>query len=276
MSVKQWTEICFELPVEMEERLGESLARRGWAQRVVTEETQQGLKVKAYVLEEEKSEWLAMMAMEGLSITAEKTRSEYEWTQSEGEEIINLCPGVRVHCGTSPPPVKAPNLLHIPGSPAFGDGRHPATRMAAQLLQPHVRGQRVLDLGCGSGILGMAALMLGAESVDFSDLDDDSLRVSKELLRLNGLSARRIFASDLLGEVQESYGVIVANIYADLAVRLVGDEKLNHVLDAGGHLVLSGLHQDKFPLVAAAMDAFEIIELREDLPWMALKAVHKC
>jgi ribosomal protein L11 methyltransferase len=148
-------------------------------------------------------------------------------------------------------------MLNIVIDPAlaFGTGHHPTTASCLDAVGTAVRsGATVLDVGCGSGILGIAALKLGA-SVDACDTDPVSVENTRENAAQNGVA----FGSLWEGSVQQrtkTYDVVIANIVADVLVMLASD--LKAALNPGGTLILSGI-LDKYE--AKVLKAFASMEL---------------
>lgn len=120
------------------------------------------------------------------------------------------------------------SVLMIDPGAAFGTGTHATTRMCLSALQDHVNGgETVLDIGCGSGIIGIAAALLGAESVVGVDIDETAVKVSNENAEINKVSEKcRFLKGDLVDKVSGKYNVVCANIVADAIISLsavVGD-----------------------------------------------------
>ena len=126
-----------------------------------------------------------------------------------------------------------------PGRGVFGTGRHPATRLALVLLEEHVRpGDRVLDLGTGSGILAVAAARLGAGEVLALDTDADAVAFARETVSLNGLAGAVEVGRGGIGSAVPPYEVVAANIFPNVLVELAPE--LAAAVRSGGVLVASG------------------------------------
>ena len=190
----------------------------------------------------------------------------------DGEPCL-LCPGVWIDPQGAKIADVSDLVLHIPPSPAFGDGHHPSTRMAAELLLTiDIAGKRVLDLGCGTGVLGLIAHKRGASVVTFSDIDDGSVRSTVTCCKLNGYPQAAVMASDLLQAIpSEPVDVVVANLYADLLLLVADDQKLSAILPHGT-LIISGVAQAKRPMVEQALHAvgFRTLDERSEAWWNAL------
>lgn len=189
-------------------------------------------------------------------------------------EPCELCPGVWIDPQGTMPRADGRLVLHIPPSPAFGDGHHPSTRMAASLVMDlDLRGRRVLDLGCGTGVLGLIAHHRGAAAVAFSDIDEGAVRTTRETGMLNGCPQAAVFASDLLAAVPDGpVDVLIANLYADLVLLVLADPRLTAILPRGT-LLLSGVAETKREVVVAALTAcgFTLVDERRDAWWCALR-----
>lgn len=217
----------------------------------------------------------AALAVLGLEPLERRRASERELLANvlDGEPC-ELCPGVWIDPRGAMSSTAQRLVLHIPPSPAFGDGHHPSTRMAASLLMDmDLRGRRVFDLGCGTGVLGLIAHRCGAASVGFSDIDEGSVRTTRETCALNGYPQATVLASDLLAALPtDPIDVLVANLYADLLLLVAEDPRLLAILPRGT-LVVSGIAQTRRPLVEAAFAArgFSVREAREEAWWCALR-----
>ena len=159
-------------------------------------------------------------------------------TDPEGRVVLNIDPGL-----------------------AFGTGKHETTRLCMEALERHVKGgEKVLDVGCGSGILGIAAVLLGAEHADGVDIDTTAVRTANENAAVNGVEDRfSAVAGDLVEKVQGKYEIIVANIVADAIIALSASVK--DFMTPDSVYIVSGIIDTRADDVKAAVeDSFEIIE----------------
>jgi ribosomal protein L11 methyltransferase len=166
-----------------------------------------------------------------------------------------LCPGVWIDPTGQFAVQNNDVVLHIPASPAFGDGHHPSTRMAAELLRAvEVRNQAVIDVGCGTGVLGLFAAKRGALRVVMSDIDADSVRTAQHAAALNNEKIE-VVQSDLLRQVPGGpYTVMIANLYADLLLEMAEDVRWQRLLPHG-QLIISGVADNKCAQVLDALQA---------------------
>ncbi len=169
-------------------------------------------------------------------------------------------------------------VLMDPGM-AFGTGTHETTRLCAGLVEEHtVDGCSVLDVGCGSGILAIAAAKLGAGKCFACDIDPVAVRVAKENTELNDTPNVKCAVSDLLRQVDKvdgGYNLIVANIVADIIIRLAPD--VGEYLADGGVFVVSGIIAERANEVLTALDAagYRVDEERYENGWYAAAVVRK-
>ena len=146
-----------------------------------------------------------------------------EYAEKPGEKVITLDPGA-----------------------AFGTGSHETTSMCIELLEEAVgEGARVLDVGCGSGILSVAACVLGAKNVTAVDIDEFAVKTAAGNAELNGIGADKITAvqGSLTDNVSGKFDVIVANIVADVIISLCRD--VGDFLEDCGAFICSGIIDDR-------------------------------
>jgi len=145
-------------------------------------------------------------------------------------------------------------LVHLEPGLAFGTGQHATTSLCLQLLEPLLNTpcQRLLDVGCGSGILSIAAAKLGVPTVVGIDNDPLAVRVATENAKQNGTAnAVRIEAAPLQ-ESESPFNLVVANIIAPVLIEIA--PAVIHALDKRGTLVLSGILQPQWPEVKQTYD----------------------
>ena len=158
-----------------------------------------------------------------------------------------------------------------PGA-AFGTGQHATTSLCIRALEDLVRpGMTVFDVGTGSGVLAIVAAKLGAKRVEAVDFDPVAVRVARENVRQNGAEdVVRTGRSDLLKSVEGRADLIIANIIADIIVRLFGEVKGS--LAAGGTMLLSGIIEDRLADVveAAGRHGFSVEKIEQEKGWAAV------
>src|SRR5262249_3284975 len=144
------------------------------------------------------------------------------------------------------------HLVVIQPSMGFGTGHHETTRLCLRLLQDvDVAGRRLVDLGTGSGVLAMAARLLGAGEVEGLDFDEDALVSARESLSLNGLEGQvTLRRADLRTDLVAPADVVLANLTGALLIAQAA--LLVRLTHPGGHLVLSGFQRAEADAVQAA------------------------
>ncbi len=165
---------------------------------------------------------------------------------------------------------KAQYEIVIEPNMAFGTGNHETTSlMMEHLSEINLEGQTVLDMGCGTGILGIYASMLGAESVTAIDIDNWSFEATVENSRLNGISNLEASIGDaqLLGE--RRFDVILANIQKNIILQDI--EKYVSVLNEGGLLLVSGFYENDLEDILGRASELLLtkIEIKERNKWIA-------
>lgn len=167
------------------------------------------------------------------------------------------------------PDPAAVNIMLDPGL-AFGTGTHPTTAMCLrQLDKMDLRGKTVIDYGCGSGILAIAALLLGAESVVCVDNDPQALTATMDNAARNCIGKDRISAYLPDAEPQQPVDIVLANILAGPLVEL--SPKLMSLMQPGGEIVLSGLLDEQRQLILPAYDEVAFSEFVTENEWLCLQ-----
>ncbi len=167
------------------------------------------------------------------------------------------------------PQPDAVNLLLDPGL-AFGTGTHPTTALCLEWLDgQELNGVNVLDFGCGSGILAIAALLLGAKQAVGTDIDPQALEASRDNAGRNGIDPALfpLYLPEHLPQVQAE--VVVANILAGPLVQLA--PQITALVESNGRLALSGILAEQAEEVRAAYaDAFELDPTAEKDGWVRI------
>lgn len=177
-------------------------------------------------------------------------------------------------------------LIQIDPGTAFGTGMHETTQLCIRQLQKYVTPEStVLDVGTGSGILGIAALILGAGKVQGTDLDENAIAAVRENLGSNGISPERfaVRQGNILDEksVQdwvgyEKYDIVVANILAPVIILLQKEVPVH--MKKGGVLITSGiidLKEEEVKKAFAANDQLELLEITHQGEWVSVTARRK-
>jgi len=195
------------------------------------------------------------------SLTIKPTWEEYT-PESEDEKLIHLDPGM-----------------------AFGTGAHPTTSLCLRTLENVIQGgEEMIDVGTGSGILAIGAILLGAKHVLALDLDPVAVHSARENVSFNGMEGSiTVKESDLLSVFKHqqegvNLGVtvpvelVVANILAEVILLLIDD--VYQVLEPGGIFITSGIYKNKEHVVQEALMAsnFEIIDVNREEEWIAFVA----
>ena len=184
----------------------------------------------------------------GEKIVVKPIWEEYE--PKEGELVLELDPGM-----------------------AFGTGEHETTRMCIQALEKFTKKDSVVfDVGCGSGILAIAAAKLGAKLSVGVDLDPVAVESSKENVKYNNLNNIEILEGNLVEVIDGKADVVVANILAEIICILTDDVK--RVLKDNGIFITSGIIHDRVDMVCEKLEAtgFEVIEKNRDGEWNCIVA----
>ena len=168
-------------------------------------------------------------------------------------------------------------ILEIDPSSSFGTGTHETTKLCIETLENYVKkGDKVLDMGTGSGILSVASLLLGAKNIVALDIDQNSVKIAKENLEKNNLSDFTLYCGNVISDneleqkIWDSYDVVVANIVADVIIGM--KEILFKNVKDGGTLITSGIIKERYEEVQDALLAtgFELVEFKEKNDWVAL------
>lgn len=154
---------------------------------------------------------------------------------------------------------------------AFGTGQHETTSMCLEFAENlDLNGKSVLDVGCGSGILGLCALLLGAERAELVDIDVQATDITRHNAEINGLTQRcKIETGNLTEKTQGTFDIVFANLTADILQLLHQD--IAQVVKAGTLVVLSGILDVKLQQVLDTYcDIFDVVQTKQKGEWRAL------
>ncbi|WP_032121927.1 50S ribosomal protein L11 methyltransferase [Clostridium amazonitimonense] len=167
-------------------------------------------------------------------------------------------------------------VLELDPGMAFGTGTHETTRMCVEAIEKYVESNMdVFDIGTGSGILAIAAAMLGAKKVVGVDLDPVAVDSARENIKFNNLNNIEVLEGNLIDVVQGKADIVVANIIAEIICLLTEDVK--KVLKEGGLFITSGIIHDRRDMVIDKLqeEGFEIVEVNKDGEWNCIIAKAK-
>lgn len=167
-------------------------------------------------------------------------------------------------------------VLELDPGMAFGTGTHETTRMCIQSLEKYVEeNSTVFDVGCGSGILAIAAAKLGSKKAVGVDLDPVAVESAKENVGYNKLDNIEILYGNLVDVIEGKADIVVANIIAEVICILTEDVK--RVLKSDGYFITSGIIHDRVDMVTKKLEetGFEVIEINKDGEWNCIVAKAK-
>jgi len=177
-----------------------------------------------------------------------------DWVRRSQAQFAPVRIGERLWVGPSwkAPPPRMDAVVRLDPGLAFGTGSHPSTRLALRFLEQHVQGgERVLDYGCGSGVLAIAAAKLGAAHVDAVDVDAEAVQTAAANARANDVTVR-VAGPDAFAPVL--YDLVVSNILAQPLILLA--PLLASRTAGGGRIALSGILENQAAEVTGAYAAF--------------------
>ncbi len=170
-------------------------------------------------------------------------------------------------------------VLEIDPASSFGTGQHDTTQLCLELLEKHLcGGEKLLDLGCGSGILSIAGLLLGASSAYAVDIDTGSVATAKENAIKNGIEeslyitkgGNIINDEELRKDIGKGYKIVLANIVADVIIAM--SPYFKDFLTDDGILIISGIIDERSEEVIAKMESegYTRVDYKESHGWVAM------
>lgn len=235
--------------------------RAGWERSIIHalfETEAQATRAAALLMAQSWAQGLELMGMQPVA--------DQDWVRLTQSQFtpVQITPSFWIVPTWHEPPAAAQRFIRLDPGLAFGTGSHPTTRMClrwiARQAQPTQPWARVLDYGCGSGILAIAASLHGAGEVDAVDIDPAAVQSSQDNAKANGVTIRCGLPDLAAG----SYPLVLANILAS-PLKLLAALLCGH-LQAGGQLVLAGILERQAGELTAAYAPWTVLEVtdRED------------
>lgn len=255
---------------------GDVLVRVYLAQNEQGRIQQEGIIAGIEKLKAEDLDWLGSLEIE-LAVTDEK-----DWENNWKQYFHPLPIGERflVVPSWEKAEEEGRTVIEIDPASSFGTGRHETTALCLEALEKlSPEGKNILDMGCGSGILGIGAALLGAEHIDAVDIDMVAARIAEENAEKNDLPEGKmnVVCGNVLSDeklwntyAERKYGIILANIVADIISDML--PLFDSCLLDDGRLVCSGIisPRKEFVLEALEKNGFEVEELKEKNDWVAI------
>ena len=214
-----------------------------------------------------------------------KNVCEEDWANNWKQYFKPLCVGDKLLIKPSWEEAPADDnriILEIDPASSFGTGQHNTTQLCLELLEKNINGnEKVLDLGCGSGILSIAAILLGAEYCTAVDIDENSVKIAKENAEKNNIPKEKYTAycgnvitdDALVKTIGNGYKIVVANIVADVLIGM--SDLFSDFLTDDGILIMSGIIVERKDEVIEAVEnqGFRVISVAEKDGWAAVSMI---
>ncbi|MBQ5315466.1 MAG: 50S ribosomal protein L11 methyltransferase [Oscillospiraceae bacterium] len=211
-----------------------------------------------------------------------KNVCEEDWANNWKQYFKPLCVGDKLLIKPSWEEAPADDnriILEIDPASSFGTGQHNTTQLCLELLEKNINGnEKVLDLGCGSGILSIAAILLGADYCTAVDIDENSVKIAKENAEKNNIPKEKYTAycgnvitdNELVKTIGNGYKIVVANIVADVLIGM--SDLFSDFLTDDGILIMSGIIVERKDEVIEAVEnqGFRVISVAEKDGWAAV------
>jgi ribosomal protein L11 methyltransferase len=150
-------------------------------------------------------------------------------------------------------------ILTLDPGMAFGTGTHETTMLCMQAIDQYIRPDHsLIDIGCGTGVLSIGALLLGAKAATAIDLDGNAVEIARKNAQINKVLDRMTLVhGNLLDEIEGSYDIVVANIIADVIIEL--SQYVTNYIKAGGLFISSGIIHERLDEVIEQIESVGLI-----------------
>ena len=162
-------------------------------------------------------------------------------------------------------------LIRLDPGLAFGTGGHTTTQLVLLAMERAMtKPLSVMDVGTGSGILAIAASLMGAKNVLATDISDEAVTAAQENIKLNGIDNITVKKANLLKDTKHSFDLIIANILAEILLDLIPD--LDDHLNKNGQVIFSGIDYKQLPKIEKSLNenGFEIKMKMQEKRWIGL------
>ena len=261
--------------------LADSAAEAGFESFEETEEGMEAYVQKELFDKEILDQNIKEFPIEGTEISYEVEEAEdKDWNQEwedQGFEPICIDDQILIYDAKHPDlhPTTSPDHIEIgiEAKLAFGTGNHETTRMiVSSLMNMNLFKKRILDCGCGTGILGIVASKLGASDVVGYDIDEWSVNNAQHNAQLNGVDNMEVLFGNasVINHISGMFDLVMANINRNI---LLADMKsFRSVLNEGGYLILSGFYNEDIPVLIEKAEELGLREVsrRDDEGWACL------
>ncbi len=253
-----------------------------WELTDLVYEPSETLTIKCYFTEEgmkwqQLTDQLDHLYGEGVEISAPVTLADRDWSSEWKKHFkpFEVATGIVVKPSWTPyANDERAMIIEIDPGMAFGTGTHETTALCIQeMIHFPMEGANVADVGCGSGILSIAAAKLGARTVLATDIDDKSVETTIENCEMNQVTNVEVAKKDLLKGVDCEFDLIVANLIAEVIVDLA--PQATSRIKIGGCFIVSGILDVKEAMVVEALTSsgFEVVNIARKGEWIAIRSV---
>ena len=162
-------------------------------------------------------------------------------------------------------------ILKIDPGLAFGTGSHETTQLCLEMLEKYLKPKNnLLDIGCGSGILSIAAILLGANKATGVDIDELAIKTAKENAKINKISDKFIaICGDLIEKINGKFDIILANLVSDVIIRL--NKTVKNYMHENSIYIMSGIIEIYRNDVMKSLESnFEVVDIKNKNGWLAI------